>query len=49
MDHIDGIKDYEHATGELAYNMTNNYMFVAVLLEDKFALKGLFIDSKPVL
>ena len=29
--------------------MTNNYMFVAVLLEDKFELKGLFFDSKPVL
>ena len=41
MNHINGIKDYEHATGMLEYNITNNYMFVAVLQEDKFALKGL--------
>ena len=41
MNHINGIIDYEHATGKFEYNMTNNYMFVAVLQEDKFALKGL--------
>ena len=41
MHYINNIQDYEHATGEFPYNMTNNYMFVAVLQEDLFALKGL--------
>ena len=41
MQYINNIADYEHATGEIPFNMTNNYMFVAVLQEDLFALKGL--------
>ena len=41
MQFINNIQDYEHATGEIPFNMTNNYMFVAVLQEDTFALKGL--------
>ena len=41
MQYINNIADYEHATGEIPYNMTNNYMFIAVLQEDKFALRGL--------
>lgn len=41
MNYINNIQDYEHATGRIPYNMTNNYMFVAVLQEDTFALKGL--------
>ena len=41
MKYFNNIQDYEHATGELPYNMTNNYMFIAVLQEDKFALRGL--------
>ena len=41
MQYFNNIPDYEHATGEIPYNMTNNYMFIAVLQEDLFALKGL--------
>lgn len=41
MNYINNIQDYEHATGKIPYNMTNNYMFIAVLQEDLFALKGL--------
>ncbi len=33
--------DYEHAKGEVPYRMTNNYLFIAVLQDDKFALRGL--------
>jgi len=33
--------NYEEATGRVPYKMTNNYLFIAVLQEDKYALKGL--------
>ncbi len=33
--------DYRHATGKLEFNMTNNYMFIAILQESKTALTGL--------
>ena len=32
---------YEQATGAIPYNMTNDYMFHAVLLKNKFVLTGL--------
>lgn len=32
---------YEDATGEVPYNMTNDYMFRAVLQENNYVLKGL--------
>ena len=32
---------YENATGNVPYRLMNNYLFVAVLQEDKYALKGL--------
>ena len=47
--------DFAHASGQVAYNMTNDYLFHHVLQTDKYALKGLvaallhmdpaFIDS----
>ena len=42
--------DYEHASGELTYNMTNNYMFMAILQSNEYALKGLIaslLHMKP--
>ncbi len=33
--------DYEHASGKLIYNMTNNYMFMAILQSNEYALRGL--------
>ncbi len=33
--------DYRHATGKLEFNMTNNYMFIAILQESEDALRGL--------
>lgn len=35
------VLSYENATGKVPYKMTNNYLFIAVLQEDKYALKGL--------
>ena len=33
--------DFVHASGQVAYNMTNDYLFHHVLQTDKYALKGL--------
>ncbi|SCY20229.1 conserved hypothetical protein (putative transposase or invertase) [Lachnospiraceae bacterium XBB2008] len=50
--------DFSHASGQVAYNMTNDYLFHHVLQTDKYALKGLisallhkdpaFIDSLEI-
>ena len=38
---MESLTNYENATGEISYTLTNNYMFHIVLQENELVLKGL--------